>query len=86
MCQNSYKKYLKTQLFRSALYVKNARILTNKRGERKGNSPPASPPTVVEDGEMREGEIRVRESVERERNVEKKKKNEEEEHGLLLSF
>ena len=37
-----------------------------------------SPPAGVEKGEMEEGENRVRESVERERSLEKKKKNEEE--------
>ena len=50
------------------MYDKNALILPNKRGERRGELPPATCPIVVEEGEMREGEIRVRESVERERN------------------
>ena len=39
----------------------------NKRGERKGELPPATRPVGVEEREMGEGEIRVRESVERER-------------------
>ena len=40
-----------------------------KRGERKRELPPVSSPAGVEKGEMEEGENRVRESVERERDV-----------------
>ena len=43
------------------LYVKNARILTNKRGERKGNSSPATVLVGSEERETEEGEHRVRE-------------------------
>ena len=50
--------------------------------------PPASPPAVVEEGEMGKGEIRVRESVERERCEEerRKTKEEKEEEGCWLGF
>ena len=46
------------QKFSSVLYEENAQNVANKRGERRGGLPPATCPTTVEEGEMREVEIR----------------------------
>ena len=49
------------QKFSSALYEENGQNVANERGERRGGLPPATCPTTVVEGEMREMEIRVRE-------------------------
>ena len=60
---------MKNQIFGSAINVKNAMKIPTKRGERKRGLPPASPPVGEEEREMEEGENRVRESVEREKEM-----------------
>ena len=60
--------------------------IRNKRGERKRDLPPASPPVGVEKRETGGGENRVRECVERERYVENKRKRRRRKKIRLLAF
>ena len=85
MSHNSYNNDLKNQFLCSALHGENATKIALKRGERKRGLPPVSAPVVVEEGEMGEGENRVREKRRERAGVlnEEGRRREEKKKGLL---